>query len=320
MNTASLIRTMCLFAGVFGHLAGAQTVELPEAKVTVVVKDQDGKPVEGAQVGIGGTMSTRPGTVSKGATDVGGMFTAQVRSNGEVGITVRKAGYYDSFGPDYNFRNIAAAIEKAFAKKRWEPWNPNIEVILKRVINPAAMYARGVTKGLPSTSEATAFDLVEGDFVHPHGRGKVSDLIFAPDLKDRGADDYDFQLTVKFSNPKDGIVPFAVLPPLTGSVLRSPHQAPDGGYLAEWMVWRSRRPAVAESSNYDPDNHAYFIRVRTVVDEKGNIVSANYGKIYGDFMRFTYYLNPKPRDRNVEFDPARNLIKNLLEAENVIEP
>ena len=122
MNTASLILTMCLLAKVFTNLVAAQTIELPEAKVTVVVRDQDGKPVEGARVGFGGTMSGRPGTVVKGATDATGMFTAQLHSNGEVGITVRKTGYYDSLGPDYNFKNVPAAIERAFAKKRWEPW------------------------------------------------------------------------------------------------------------------------------------------------------------------------------------------------------
>jgi len=33
---------------------------------------------------------------------------------------------------------------------------------------------------------------------------------------------------------------------------------------------------------------------RTVVDNDGKIVRANYGKIYGDFMNFSYYLNPSP--------------------------
>ena len=52
----------------------------------------------------------------------------------------------------------------------------------------------------------------------------------------------------------------------------------------------------------------YFFRVRTVLDEHGNVKSALYGKIYGDFMQFTYYLNPTPNDHNIEFDPPRNLL------------
>ncbi len=56
------------------------------------------------------------------------------------------------------------------------------------------------------------------------------------------------------------------------------------------------------------------------MDERGNIVSAHYGKIYGDFMQFSYYLNPTPNDRNVEFDPKQNLLKNLKSDEGVSAP
>jgi hypothetical protein len=45
-----------------------------------------------------------------------------------------------------------------------------------------------------------------------------------------------------------------------------------------------------------------------VLDENGNIKSALYGKIYGGFENFQYYLNPTPNDRNVEFDPDHNLL------------
>lgn len=323
MNRKNLTKTALILGACLLGVAAAPVFELPDAKVTVRVRDQDGNAVTEANLKVTGdsaALQNDPATFKEGVSNKDGLWEVQLKSRGEVAVTVDKSGFYRSENITYNYRAIPNELERALSRKRWEPWNPNIEVILKRVINPAAMYARGVTKGLPSTSEPTGFDLLEGDFVQPHGRGKVSDLIFAPDLKDRSADDYDFQVVIKFSNLKDGIVPFAVLPPLTGSVLRSPHQAPDAGYLAEWMVWRSRRPTLAESSNYDPDKHAYFIRVRTTVDEKGNIVSANYGKIYGDFMKFTYYLNPKTNDRNVEFDPKRNLFQNLKDSDEVVVP
>ena len=35
---------------------------------------------------------------------------------------------------------------------------------------------------------------------------------------------------------------------------------------------------------------------------------------------FTYYLNPTPNDRNMEFDPTRNLLTGLKEAEKVSVP
>ena len=56
------------------------------------------------------------------------------------------------------------------------------------------------------------------------------------------------------------------------------------------------------------------------MDYSGNIVSAHYGKIYGDFMTFKYYLNPTPKSRNVEFDPKQNLLGGLQSFEQVSAP
>jgi hypothetical protein len=68
------------------------------------------------------------------------------------------------------------------------------------------------------------------------------------------------------------------------------------------------------------------------LDDSGNVKSALYGKIPGNFrfyagtkaptsgMGFDYYLNPTPNDRNVEFDPKRNLITALKPLEGVSEP
>jgi hypothetical protein len=118
----------------------------------------------------------------------------------------------------------------------------------------------------------------------------------------------------------DGILPFGVEPEFQGSMLRSPFIAPESGLLSSHKVIRSRRPGGPEKSNYDPEKHAYFFRIRTVVDSAGQIVSANYGKIYGDFMNFTYYVNPTPNDRNIEFDPKQNLFTNLKPEEQVTAP
>src|SRR5204863_9024831 len=86
-----------------------------------------------------------------------------------------------------------------------------------------------------------------------------------------------------------------------------------------WIVTRSA-PATPTIATYDPQKHGYFFRIRTSVHASGKIVSANYGKIYGDFMDFTYYLNPTPNDRNIEFDPKRNLFTNLKANERVTQP
>ena len=65
----------------------------------------------------------------------------------------------------------------------------------------------------------------------------------------------------------------------------------------------------------------YFFRIRTLLDEQGKIKSALYGKIYGNFkfggateggfLNWDYYLNPEFNSLNMEFDPERNLFRNL---------
>ena len=62
-------------------------------------------------------------------------------------------------------------------------------------------------------------------------------------------------------------------------------------------------------------------RVRTKYDERGNVIEAYYGKIYGDIVMgwsyqgvssvsFLYYFNPTLNDRNLEWDMKNNLCPN----------
>lgn len=79
------------------------------------------------------------------------------------------------------------------------------------------------------------------------------------------------------------------------------------------------------------DNQSYYFRLRSTTNEHGQLVSAFYRKIrsYIGFgvrgndtgtIQFTYYLNPTPNDRNLEFDPKKNLFTDLKSTEEVREP
>ena len=72
-------------------------------------------------------------------------------------------------------------------------------------------------------------------------------------------------------------------------------------------------------SNFDRFRNYYF-RVRTQIDKDGNVMSALYGKLYSEFPKLHYYLNPNDNDRNVEFDPRQNLFVNLPKEERQSEP
>jgi hypothetical protein len=160
-----------------------------------------------------------------------------------------------------------------------------------------------------------------GDWIAPYGRGVRADLLFTAHFETNN-NESDFTLTVSFSNQGDGIQEF--ISPIyyldsRGSALRSSEEAPVSNYQPEWIQTDNRRAGQPIKTNRDM-NRNYYFRVRAKVDDRGNIVSAHYGKIYGDFMQFSYYLNPTPNDRNVEFDPKHNLMKNLKPLEGVDAP
>lgn len=293
---------------------------LPQAKITVRVLDERRNPVSGADVratlqkaelnpqnwGTG-----RDNKLAVESTGSDGEATFEGYSDGELGGGVRKDGYYRGWWQPYKF------VQRT--EDRWQPWNPTVDVVLKQIVSPIAMYAHRVNRALPTESETSGFDLFVGDFVAPYGRGATADLTLKLEPADSPTPREQHKLVVSFQNSKDGLVPFSPLAEARGSLLKSPYNAPDSGYLPRWTVTR-HQPETGASANYDPRKHGYFFRIRSVTDSSGKIVSANYGKIYGDFMNFTYYLNPTPNDRNIEFDPKRNLFTNLKPDERVTEP
>ena len=105
-----------------------------------------------------------------------------------------------------------------------------------------------------------------------------------------------------------------------------PATASENGYVANLVKRVAQEQDKPASSSIEEDAN-YFFRVRTKKDEAGRIISAVYGKIYGDFsgfeygkLTFMYYLNLTPNDRNVEFDPTKNLFENLSSLEEVRVP
>jgi len=166
------------------------------------------------------------------------------------------------------------------------------------------MYAKWVNLGMPAFDKPVGFDLTVGDWVAPYGKGQMTDIIFTGHLEKRANGASDYTLTVSFPNRGDGIQELTLTPEEKTSELRSPQQAPADGYQPQWIQSNSPELEKRGATNHD-ENRSYFFRVRTVLDEYGNVKSALYGKIYGDFMDFTYYLNPAPNDRSIEF--AKNL-------------
>ncbi len=272
------------------------------AKVTIKVIDENGKPIEGADARIYFERYAEESVGEKGLTNASGEFTVEGESNGKVSYGSDKEGYYRTHDVKW-LSNSAGKREQNYGK--WQPWNPTYEVVLKKIKKPIPMYAKRIEMKVPKQNESVGYDLIIGDWVTPYGKGIISDFIFFVELNKINEDNFDYKLTVKFSNTGDGIIPFEA-PYQYGSALKSSQQAPVSGYKPEWIQTRSRKPGQYVTSNSD-DKRNYYFRVRSKIDEHGNVIQAMYGKIYGDFMQFVYYVNPD-YTCNIEFDSKKNLI------------
>ena len=275
----------------------------------------------GVGLGSAGENSVDGKTDTNGFCSLSGQTTA-----GSIGLSVWKDGYYGNGGQSIIPTNLNSLT------RRWEPWNPTVDVVLKMKGIQVPMFARKVfERKIPIEDKSVGFDLMVGDWVTPYGKGDVSDFLFKlerkaePAAPPREFPPYDITLTISFSNVGDGIQSVFALP-RGPSELRLPRQAPLDGYESA-LVKRSYKELGQPAHEDFRVDQNYFFRVRTKKDAQGNIVSALYGKISGDFrggitdkLTFSYYLNPEPNSRNMEFDPNQNLFKNLPFMERVTAP
>jgi hypothetical protein len=251
-----------------------------------------------------------PGKIS-GLTDSNGVFTCSHDDRSvSLAFHIQKEGYYATWVTHY----FGFSVEDKLVD-----WNPSQILVLKKIIQPIPMYAKALNTHVPLLEKPVGFDLMVGEWVAPYGKGVHADVFFTAHLDERSATDFDSKLIVSFPNKGDGIQSFIVPETEIGSELRSLHQAPTDGYEIQWIKARSQKPG--EPSTYGNDLKLnFYFRVRTILDDQGNVKSALYGKIYGDFMHFRYYLNPTYNDRNIEFDPKQNLIHGLRGSQIVDVP
>ncbi|MDX2080534.1 MAG: hypothetical protein SFU53_07095 [Terrimicrobiaceae bacterium] len=288
-------------------------VIMPESALTVSVVDEAGQPIAGAKVGIEDDVFGKPPS-GGGISDEGGMHTGTLRTWGSLYFGARMDGYY-SAGGEFQFDHGSIGKDTSqWREKKWTPWNPTVRVTLKKKGQAIAMYAKRVYLAPPvSDGTPVGFDLEAGDWLAPHGTGKRADMFFSATGT---IENSDLGLTWSFPNKGDGIIVY----PYDGgarSELRSPTQAPQEGYLPEITVDAEGRP---KGQSGDARPLSFVFRVRTVLDDAGNVVTANYGKIYPEAYKAVFYLNPTPNSHVLEYDPRKNLLTGLKSHEMVNEP
>lgn len=285
-----------------------------QGQVTIRVTDSTGKPVEKTKLSVAfwASDSSADAVVSEGWTDTNGLFVAAGKTIDSMNFTVTKDGYYTTEGK-YRFYRWG---EDCVKDGRWQPWNPTNTVTIKEHRKLIAMCAKNVDEPVPVRDTPVGFDLEVGDWVAPYGQGRQPDVCVTYKAKTQDLWTGSYELDLVCTNKLDG---FCRATKDLWSDLRSPYEAPCDGYRTQVVLSLDRtKYKILKKEQFGESEYLAF-RVRTVLDDKSNIVSARYGKIYGPIefgvgkehhVRFTYYLNPTDNDRNLEFDPSRNLLTN----------
>ena len=263
----------------------------------------------------------------------GRLFFSGETNCGEAGFRIDKSEFH--YGAPW--------IDVPYEKKRklpftwWQPDNIVVTVLLQRIERPIPLFVKQLFySGYDSVSSnyfdigkgKMQFDLIKGSFLPPIGKGEYADICFTrleredlgigTNFNGRTSLAYRDGMMVEFLGEGNGLVEIPSKK-TDGIKIRT---APLDGYKADYLVAKGKDKTVNYFTSSNPDRNFAF-RIRTKKDKNGKIVSAYYGKIYGDidFKKFTskvpvaapsfmYYLNPKPLDRNLEWDMKNNLCPN----------
>ena len=270
---------------------------------------------------------------------------AKLSGNTEKGI----GGYRIYNNPGYynmEWTQIKFSEQSMFRLGRWLPTDIVSTARLDRIINPVPLYVKTARKkyresdirnytvwkkhqGLSATNNVPvikdisfSFDMIKGEWLPPHGNGEYEDIRFTFNetvlgwIKGRGYDGtymtkkYRVDVVVAMPGEGNGVVE---MPSNKGSGIKI-RTVQYNGYIntfSRWKGWFGGGDGIKTDCD---KNRNYAFRIRTKYDASGNVESAYYGKIYGDFnikdvegVEFLYYLNPTPNDRNLEWDMKTNL-------------
>ena len=304
-------------------------------RLTARVLTEEGEPLENVNVhvAIENFNNFKDGSNDiRGKTDKDGKFSAEGVGRPVATIFAEHEGYYWSRKEYGNWDKF----EEARNTGKYVPWDPVIDLTLKKIGNPIPMIVRlnssSVALETPTPGKELGFDLFEYDWVAPHGKGKISDLIINLALQNQDEGNFGVNGKIRFGNEEDGLIPIMELT-APESLLKYPRIAADDGYVLK-QVTPTYPISVSRIAAEVKEPVGYMFRIRTQRDKSTDkIVSAFYGKIvaptgmtenvkpFGVFpfpreddkqhfipyIQFSYYLNPTPNDRNLEYDQRNNL-------------
>ena len=279
--------------------------------VTFSVVDDRGQSVPGATVKAAFWNHGKEGHDFEKATDENGLVALQDTCVGDLVFSITKDGHYDTLLRYWFFKAHFDCAENG----RWIPWNPTIEIVLKRKVNPIAMYVKPKLKKIkpPVNNTWIGFDFQVCDFVEPYGKGATADLLMKYEFTSgKNILYYRGVASLLATNAWDGIYKAKLD---QSSVMQTAYLASTNAVFQQAMSFSYDRPAdkIEEDTRLKDDEYL-VARIRSLTDAEGNLVSAHYVKMIGTIeadeggIWFTYYFNPNVNDPNLEADTSINLL------------
>jgi len=285
-----------------------------QAKECLRVVDQNGQPVVGARVwgGLQAGDGYNDFIPIRGMTDTNGEYVIQGKCTNRIRCDITKDGYYDS-----EFLAAGYGYVHSVKDGKWQPYGDKVEIVLKKIINPTATGVCYVDRKIPVYGEWIGYDFKEADWVRPWGAGKLPDAMIRFTAREVGPFDFGYKMELSFThNLFAGVIrrkkdvcsrfPFA-------------YGAATNDLYKGVIVFEVDRTG-AQKRIWDQleDDEYLIFRTRTKVNEKGELTSAHYGRIDGEWKFYELhgmwirgiYFNGTPNDTNLE---DRDSFKDVMQ-------
>lgn len=291
-----------------------------DVNLSVRVLDEAGWPVTNAVVSVETQnrlligYGTRPSHFSwvSNTTDRAGVARIRFQClTADFRCYVQAAGFY----PERNMHGRFQAKEGVGLGMDFLSTSTNMDFVLRRRINPIPMYSHGAMLNLkmPGSHGRFGYDLKVCDWTTPHGRGVFPDFFVECDLLEEG-ETLQYHGKIVFADAHAGAY---VQKKIGAWQFRSVYEADTNHVFASVLTSRIMAHAADSSRNEIDDivgeDEYLVLRTRTKCNAKGELVEANYTKMYGPVRidrKFRFQqssFNPNVNDPNLEFDIYRNL-------------
>jgi len=278
-----------------------------ELRMIVAAVDDDGNAVSNAIVKVLMGMNFREKAYYvNGVTDVKGEFVIEGKTTGnEIEISVVKDGYYKA---SKKLCLIKMGSEYEVHNGKWQPWGMVVALPMRKVVNPVQLLALHDGIQVPATNTWIGFDMKKKDWVASGRGGEIPDFEVMVQWDGRPMATLEFaQMDIRFIGKGAG---FYFANKTIGSTFTGVYNADTNNTFQTEFTCRATRKNGVFSDSGVPKEKLMVVRSRCKLDNKGNILEANYSVIRTLFIEggrngqaeafVNYQFNPTPNDTNLE--------------------